>query len=52
MAKHKMFVDASRATRELGFRPAGIEAAIGRAVRWYIQNGYAVGAHLRSIQVA
>jgi len=52
MAKHKMFVDASRATRELGFRPAGIEAAIGRAVQWYIQNGYAAGTHLRSSQVA
>ncbi len=52
MAKHKMFVDASRATRELGFRPGGIEAAAGRAVRWYIQNGYAAGTHLRSIQVA
>jgi dihydroflavonol-4-reductase len=52
MARHKMFVDASRATRELGFRPAGIEEAVGRAVRWYIENGYAAGTHLRSIQVA
>jgi len=52
MAKHKMFVDASRATRELGFRPAGIEAAVGRAVRWYIENGYAAATHLRSSQVA
>src|SRR5262245_44170362 len=52
MAKHKMFVDASRATRELGFRPAGIEAAVGRAVRWYIENGYAARTHLRSVEVA
>src|SRR5437667_152249 len=40
MAKHKMFVDASRAVRELGFRPTGVEAAIERAVHWYISNGY------------
>jgi dihydroflavonol-4-reductase len=52
MARHKMFVDASRATRELGFRPAGIEAAVARAVRWYIENGYSAGTHLRSTQVA
>ena len=52
MARHKMYVDPSRAMRELGFRPGGIEAAIGRAVQWYIQNGYAPGRHLRSIEVA
>src|SRR5881396_2499337 len=40
MARHKMFVDASRAVRELGFRPTGVEAAVGRAVDWYIDNGY------------
>ena len=52
MAKHKMFVDCSRATLELGFRPAGVEAAIGRAVRWYIENGYVVRSQLRSAEVA
>jgi dihydroflavonol-4-reductase len=41
MARHKMFVDCSRATRELGFKTGGIEAALERAVRWYIANGYA-----------
>ncbi|SRR5213593_761099 len=40
MAKHKMFVDASRAVRELGFRPSGVEAATERAVRFYVDNGY------------
>src|SRR5260370_20169722 len=40
MARHKMFVDCSRAARELGFRPTGVEAAIERAVRWYVENGY------------
>ncbi|HYR41725.1 MAG TPA: hopanoid-associated sugar epimerase, partial [Terriglobia bacterium] len=39
MAKHKMFVDCSRATYELGFSPSGAEGAIDRAVRWYIDNG-------------
>jgi dihydroflavonol-4-reductase len=52
MAKHKMFVDCSRAPRELGFRTSGVEAAIGRAVRWYIDNGYVAKSQLRSLQVA
>jgi dihydroflavonol-4-reductase len=52
MAKHKMFVDSSRAARELGFRPAGVEAAIGRAVRWYIDNGYVAKSQLRSLEIA
>jgi len=41
MARHKMFVDASRAVRELGFSPAPPEAALERAVRWYQAQGYA-----------
>ena len=40
MARHKMFVGCSKAARELGFRPAGIEGAIERAVQWYVENGY------------
>ena len=32
MARHKMFVDASKAGRELGFAPGPIEAALERAV--------------------
>jgi len=40
MARHKMFADCSRATRELGFRPGSVEAALERAVHWYIDNGY------------
>jgi len=39
IARHKMFVDASRARRELGFSRAGA-AALERAVRWYQANGY------------
>lgn len=47
MARHKMFVDASKATRELGFVPGQVEAALDRAARWYQANGYvaARGAH-------
>jgi len=40
MARHKMFVDASKAVRELGFTHGPIEEALGRAVRWYETNGY------------
>jgi dihydroflavonol-4-reductase len=40
MARHKMFVDASKAERDLGFAPGPIEAALERAVAWYEANGY------------
>ena len=40
MARHKMFVDASKAERELGFSPGPIEGALERAVEWYQSNGY------------
>ncbi len=47
MARHKMFVDASKAVRELGFVAGSIDAALERAVRWYETNGYvpAGGSH-------
>ena len=40
MARHRMFVDSSKAGRELGFTPGAVEAALERAVRWYEENGY------------
>jgi dihydroflavonol-4-reductase len=40
IARHLMFVDCSKAQRELGFRPGPVEAALERAVRWYETNGY------------
>ena len=40
MARHKMFVDGSRAVSELGFAPGSVEAALERAVRWYESKGY------------
>jgi dihydroflavonol-4-reductase len=40
IARHMMFVDCSRAKRELGFQPGPVAAALERAVRWYEANGY------------
>jgi nucleoside-diphosphate-sugar epimerase len=40
IARHMMFVDCTRAPRELGFQPGSVAAALERAVRWYEANGY------------
>ena len=40
MARHKMFVQSSKAESELGFCSDSIEAALERAVRWYSENNY------------
>jgi dihydroflavonol-4-reductase len=40
IAQHKMFVDCSRATRDLGFKAGPVSSALQRAVHWYEQNGY------------
>jgi dihydroflavonol-4-reductase len=40
MSRHKMFVESDKAARELGYKPGKIEAALERAVRWYVDNGY------------
>lgn len=40
IAQHMMFVDCSRAQRELGFEAGPVSAALERAVRWYEANGY------------
>src|SRR6266478_3487573 len=40
IARHMMFVDCSRAKRELGFKADPVSAALERAVRWYEANGY------------
>jgi dihydroflavonol-4-reductase len=49
IARHKMFVDCSRAQRELGFRPGPVEAALERAVRWYEANGYVTARRAKRI---
>ncbi|MCZ6689097.1 MAG: NAD-dependent epimerase/dehydratase family protein [Planctomycetota bacterium] len=41
MTKNKMWYDASKAIRELGFRQSPVEQALRDAVDWFRQNGYA-----------
>jgi len=41
MARRPMFVDSSKACRELEFTPGSVESALERAVTWYIDRGYA-----------
>jgi dihydroflavonol-4-reductase len=52
IARHKMFVDASRAQRELGFQPGAVAAALERAVRWYRANGYVTARRAKKIKLA
>jgi dihydroflavonol-4-reductase len=40
MARHKMFVDGSKAQKTLDFHPGSLEAALERAIRWYSDHGY------------
>jgi len=49
IARHKMFVDCSRAQRELGFRPGSVAAGLERAVRWYEANGYVTARRAKCI---
>lgn len=50
IARHKMFVDASRARRELGFQPGPVAAALERAVRWYQANGYVRAGRVKKMR--
>ena len=43
MARHRMFFDAGKAVRELGLVQGSIREALGRAVRWFEENGYVKG---------
>jgi dihydroflavonol-4-reductase len=43
MARHRMWVNCTKAQRELGFMPGPIDAALQRAVEWYRQRGYVQG---------
>lgn len=45
IARHMMFVDSSKAQRELGFAPGPVGAALERAVHWYQENGYIGARH-------
>jgi len=43
MARHRMFVETSKAERELGFQAGPVAGALERAVRWYEGHGYVRG---------
>jgi dihydroflavonol-4-reductase len=49
MARHNMFVDASKAGLELGFAPGPIEAALERGVAWYESNGYVAAGRATAV---
>ena len=49
MARHRMFVDSSRAERELGFHAGPIAAALERAIRWYQGHGYVRGCTVEPV---
>jgi dihydroflavonol-4-reductase len=40
IARHSMFVNDAKARKELGFAPGPVEAALERAVNWYVTNDY------------
>jgi dihydroflavonol-4-reductase len=40
MARKKMFVTHEKASRELGYAPGGVDAALEKAVEWFRGNGY------------
>ena len=52
IAQHKMFVDCSRAQKELGFQPGPVAAALERAVRWYQANGYVKARRVKKMKLA
>lgn len=49
IAKHMMFVNATRAQKELGFQPGSVAAAFERAVHWYAENGYVLPRRAKKI---
>jgi dihydroflavonol-4-reductase len=52
IARHKMFVNCSRAQKELGFQPGSVAAALERAVRWYQANGYVKPRRAKKMKLA
>ena len=41
MGRKKMFVSSAKAERELGWRVVPVDDALRRAVKWFMENGYA-----------
>lgn len=52
MARHKMWVDGTKAARELGYQPGSVEAALERAFRWYEEHEYVKSAHSGRVAAA
>jgi dihydroflavonol-4-reductase len=52
IAQHRMFVDCSRAQKELGFQPGSVAAALERAVRWYQLKGYVKPRRVKKMKSA
>jgi dihydroflavonol-4-reductase len=52
IARHSMFVDCSKAVRDLGFAPSPVAAALGRAVRWYEDDGYVAESRAERLERA
>jgi dihydroflavonol-4-reductase len=52
IAQHMMFVDCSRAKKELGFAPGPVAAALERAVKWYRENGYVRAGRVKKMRMA
>ncbi len=52
IARHTMFVDASRSQRELDFRPGPVRTALERAVQWYLANGYVKAGRAKKMKLA
>ena len=52
IAQHRMFVDCSRAQKELGFQPGSVAAALERAVRWYQLKGYVKPRRVKKMKMA
>ncbi|HLW80757.1 MAG TPA: hopanoid-associated sugar epimerase [Candidatus Acidoferrales bacterium] len=52
IARHKMFVNDSKARRELGYQPGSVKEALKRAVGWYVAKGYAAIPERASIAQA
>jgi dihydroflavonol-4-reductase len=52
IAQHMMFVNATRAQKELGFKPGPVSAALERAVCWYEANGYVTPRRAKKIAAA
>lgn len=52
IAQHMMFVDCSRAKKDLGFAAEPVAAALERAVRWYQANGYVKASRAKKIRLA